>query len=139
MLEVCLFVLGVVVGLLVNHYLMQPYRKPKKVVNERVNYKQIEQKATPKHVVVIKCSNPDDYTDITTIVDGVSGGRDRSFTSYQLRDSINAFHLVKYGTGLGYSDKNLLEAIGASRINCEKLIDGKMYIFKFEIGEDNGW
>lgn len=84
--------------------------------------------------MVINCEDDKNFTIMSVKIDGTTTGSDRTFTTYELRDKVNAFHLVKHGKGLEREDKNLLEAIGASRLSCEKHIGGVLYKFEFNIG-----
>lgn len=86
------------------------------------------------HKVVVNCEESKNFTIVSVKIDGTTTGSDWNFTTYELRDKVNAFHLVKHGKGLEREDKNLLEAIGASRLSCEKHIDGVLYKFEFNIG-----
>lgn len=86
------------------------------------------------HKVVVNCEDNKNFTIVSVKIDGTVTSSDRTFTTYELRDKVNAFHLVKHGKGLERGDKNLLEAIGASRLSCEKHIGGVLYKFEFNIG-----
>lgn len=86
------------------------------------------------HKVVVNCEDDSNFTIVSVKIDGTTTGSIRTFTTYELRDKVNAFHLVKHGKGLEREDKNLLEAIGASRLSCEKHIGGVLYKFEFNIG-----
>lgn len=94
------------------------------------NNSETTDKATQKHVVSAE-DGKSFYSDVSITIDSSISSTNSSLMKYGLRDAVVAFHFVKYNEALSRQDKEILEAIGTSQIDCVKVFCGKTYEFKF--------
>lgn len=84
------------------------------------------------HLVEVRMESSDNYTYTTISIDGIVGGREKTFVSYRVRDAVMSHALIVYDDTFDHEGKSRLEAIGASRRNDIYTVGGRRYKVQFK-------
>lgn len=90
------------------------------------------------HLVEVVMDTNDTYTYVNVIIDGVAGGREKTFVSYRVREAVKAHALIVYVESTDSDFNNRLEAIGASRRDGVYLVDRRRYKVTFKQAASGG-